>query len=248
LFAVSTGSLSLAELVIADLLPQSRALLLYGSAARGENGPGSDIDILQVVTTPADAYSRGPVQVAPYTLNRLISMASIGSLFVRHLIDEGKAIVDPDNVLETLNHAYCEASRETRLTQLRLTSGLLDVSDGVYADYWPGLHSCAAFVLRSLAYVFARERGCTSFSMKLVTEVLADPRLTLIQTLRDSITPNRNMYRQILDTIEFYQRSPILNEFGSIEALTVNAGSAEDQTFSWGVRILFKNRARVVYG
>lgn len=245
---MSIGNIGLAPAAIADLLPRSRALLLYGSAARGENEPSSDIDILQVVETPADAFTRGSVQVAPYTLERLVSMAKNGSLFVRHLIDEGKPLADPHNVLDTLTLAYREASRETRFAELRFTSGLLDVSEDTYSEYWPGLNSCAAFVLRSLAYVCAREVGCCSFSMKRVTEVLTDRRLLLIRTLRDAGAPNRDMYAQIIEAIEFYQGSQVRNDFGSIEALTTNAGSAQEQTSSWGVRILFKNRARMVYG
>ena len=224
------------------------AVLLYGSVARGEQDAGSDVDILEVVESATEPFSQGQIQISPYTLARLQEMAARGSLFVRHIVDEAKPLFDPEHILNRLRAAYQEVPDDTHTRELRIASGLLNVSQSYYDDFWPGLHACATFILRSLAYIEARQKGCTSFSMARVHSLLRDARLEHIKHLRESTTSCFPIYCEVIATIESFQKSRAFNRFGSVEALTVNSWKVHDMTFVWGLRILTRNAARFTYG
>src|SRR5438477_358219 len=67
----------------------SLAVMLYGSRARGVSRPDSDVDVLQLVRDRPRSYSVGRANVAAYTPDHLAALAERGSLFVRHLRDDG---------------------------------------------------------------------------------------------------------------------------------------------------------------
>jgi predicted nucleotidyltransferase len=91
---------------------------LFGSAARGDQDQGSDIDILMLIQNAplnrvielrnwcADALSVPHETVSPYTLEAARAMASSGSLLLWHLKLEGRLIFQRqdaiDSLLETL--------------------------------------------------------------------------------------------------------------------------------------------------
>ena len=85
----------------------SIAVMLYGSQARGER-PDSDVDVLQVVEDRGRVYSVGEVNVSAYRAAHFRELASRGSLFVRHLRDEGVVLSDPDRVLQQILSEYLE--------------------------------------------------------------------------------------------------------------------------------------------
>jgi len=66
---------------LATLEGRSLAVMLFGSHARGDAGPASDIDLLQVVPHSPHSYETGGVSVVAYTVNQLRDMAAAGSLF-----------------------------------------------------------------------------------------------------------------------------------------------------------------------
>src|SRR6266516_788528 len=81
------------------LTGESLAVMLYGSRARGRPRLDSDVDVLQLVPSRPGSYSVGRVNVAAYTPAHLMLLARRGSLFVRHLRDEGILLEDPKGVL-----------------------------------------------------------------------------------------------------------------------------------------------------
>ncbi|MEQ1871075.1 MAG: nucleotidyltransferase domain-containing protein [Vicinamibacterales bacterium] len=245
---MSTDSIEVASVAARLVRDGARAVWLFGSAARGEARLDSDVDVLIVVDAPTEPFAIGDVQVAPYTFDRLCVMATHGSLFIRHLLDEARPLRDDGSLLSRLRAAYVETSPHNHLREIRVAAGLLDVNDAAYIDLWPGLHACAGFLLRSLAYLEARRRGCFSFSMVSVLEALGDPTLESIQMLRSASAPNTILYRQALASIERYQEMPVENRFISIEALTVNSWRSHELAYSWGLRILTRNASRVAYG
>ena len=76
-----------------------KALMLFGSAARGDNNDLSDTDLL-AVTEGGVPYSlkNGTVEVQHIPVKSLTSMAISGDLFAIHLALEGKVIFDNDLV------------------------------------------------------------------------------------------------------------------------------------------------------
>ncbi|SEE03508.1 Nucleotidyltransferase domain-containing protein [Streptomyces sp. 3213] len=96
----------LAAEISAALSGESLAVLLYGSRARGAARSDSDVDVLQLVSENPRTYSQGRVNVAAYTPDHLTLLSQRGSLFVRHLRDEGLIISDPMGNLASILGQY----------------------------------------------------------------------------------------------------------------------------------------------
>ena len=80
---------------------EDRALLLYGSQARGDADSISDVDVLVAGTTAplADEIAallpegvEGPLHASHYTWNELKAMSRYGSLFLHHVAAEARPI------------------------------------------------------------------------------------------------------------------------------------------------------------
>ena len=78
---------------------EDRALLLYGSQARGDADSISDVDVLVAGTTAplADEIAallpegvEGPLHASHYTWNELKAMSRYGSLFLHHVAAEAR--------------------------------------------------------------------------------------------------------------------------------------------------------------
>ena len=65
------------------------ASMLYGSHARGDARPDSDVDLLQLVPQSPRSYLVGSATVVAYTPAQLRMMSLQGSLFAWHLRTEG---------------------------------------------------------------------------------------------------------------------------------------------------------------
>lgn len=79
------------------------AIFLYGSWARGDQGTGSDHDLLMVTSEERSYHvTDGHLSMSYYPLASLESKAAAGDLFVYHIVLEAKVVFDPDNVLGRL--------------------------------------------------------------------------------------------------------------------------------------------------
>jgi predicted nucleotidyltransferase len=79
------------------------AVMLFGSRARGDSQPESDVDVLLVTdgSYPRNV-TRGGLALALYPMAQLLDLASHGDLFVAHLVHEAVALHDPGHLLESL--------------------------------------------------------------------------------------------------------------------------------------------------
>ena len=109
--------------VLYELGEHQQGLVLYGSRARGTSRSDSDIDVLQIVEENPRSYAVDSMNVTSYTAAHLTTMASRGSLFVRHLIDEGIVLCDPDGLVAAALGAYRQPLSYLPLkTELRICS------------------------------------------------------------------------------------------------------------------------------
>ncbi|MBY3044194.1 nucleotidyltransferase domain-containing protein [Rhizobium leguminosarum] len=83
------------------------AIFLYGSWARGDQGDKSDHDLL-MVTDEGRSYhfTDGHHSLTYYPLSLLKDKASLGDLFVYHIVLEAKSVLDPNNVLGVLRGLF----------------------------------------------------------------------------------------------------------------------------------------------
>jgi|SRR5579859_710079 len=106
---------SIAERIAARLhqVPGVMAICLFGSVARGDQGPLSDIDLL-VAGTDSNLSPSKLLRVLPpslrkqrlailyYTMGELDQLFSAGLSFVQHLKQEGRILYDPSGRLRIL--------------------------------------------------------------------------------------------------------------------------------------------------
>lgn len=83
------------------------ATSLFGSRARGDEKPGSDIDVLCWTDESFPRHVRqGPLSLAYYPQGDLLGKAGAGDLFAAHLAFEAVAIHDPEGLLQAFRAAY----------------------------------------------------------------------------------------------------------------------------------------------
>ncbi|MDH1692594.1 nucleotidyltransferase domain-containing protein [Pseudomonas sp. GD03766] len=79
------------------------SMALYGSCARGDNQPGSDIDVFAI--HDGDSYQMlylGNLNVSAYPLELARKKAQEGDLFMMHIVAESKVITDMTGALQRL--------------------------------------------------------------------------------------------------------------------------------------------------
>lgn len=167
--------------VLSKVGEEKSGLVLYGSRARGTFREDSDVDVLQLVEESPRSYSIGSMNVTVYTPAHLTDMAMRGSLFVRHLIDEGIILSDPQNLVASAFEAYREPESYFRLkTELRLLLEAMVKSDA--AQYRPLLDNLARFSVRSALYVRTAESGKPLFDVDEAADAVGLPQVaTLIR-------------------------------------------------------------------
>ena len=129
----------------------NECLILYGSHARGDFTAASDVDVLRVANTRALRESiEESITLHTYTLDDLLLMARQGSLFVLHLLREGRPLNDPSGVMPTLRAAFCRPDSYLQAARERLGCAirLLDIDDSLFAtaprEFVAQLSSCVA--------------------------------------------------------------------------------------------------------
>lgn len=164
------------EYILESLQGASLAAMLYGSQARGDARHDSDVDVLQVVEHGARSYSINELNVSAYTVTHLHSLAQRGSLFVRHLCNDGITLSDPTGVLTQVLSAYREpASYASLRNELAVVTAALRLPGAT--AYPRAARRAAAFTVRSLLYAACAEAAISEFDVLRASELIGCPQI-----------------------------------------------------------------------
>lgn len=149
------------------------SFLLYGSYARGDHRPESDIDVLRISTRRA-LRERVDTQISlhTYDIDDLKVMSKNGSLFVLHLVEEATVLHDSRDFFRQLSEAFRRPASYTRDAQkaLAAASALIDVDESLYLRAPQSFMGVAMFLCRTLLYAEHADRGPLSFSLRSLGE------------------------------------------------------------------------------
>ena len=218
--------------------PPYLALLLYGSYARGEQDESSDLDILQLTTVHTRSYSHGKVNFTCYTSEQLFTLARQGALFARHLAFEGAVLFDPGHFLERLRSAYVPQSNYAQIYREVMDAiPLVAINEAAFNEHPLQYCSTASYLLRTLVYARAFERGAETFSMKRIAGLTGDdrPRKRLIELREHKVY---NSFKSVVEMLFELTKTPAFVRAESLEALVANMFGVSDLCVILGLRIL----------
>lgn len=159
------------------VLPRDvEGLLIYGSQARGDAVPDSDLDVLALVATPRPSTQSGAVNVSFYTREQLST--GIGTLFGAHLKRDARIIFDNHGHLTRAVEAMGDVDTERLLTRVLNMSQLFTTPEWDLPKYLPGLLRQARYLLRSCLYAQAIADKSPCFSVRELSVRHGDPHLS----------------------------------------------------------------------
>jgi hypothetical protein len=196
------------------------AVMLFGSWARGDQNAASDVDVLQLVERWRPSYEKGRFSISVYTCARLFELARAGSLFVLHLVSEGRTIDDPTSTLSRILAAYRPpADYKGARDKLRRAAAVLDVDRVSFERNPDGFLRVALHIFRTALYIRCIEQGTPTFSMPRVAQLLEEPGLESFFTRRK--LRSFPFFFEVRTALRRELGTEAKNEFGTLEALAV---------------------------
>jgi hypothetical protein len=195
-------------------------LLIYGSQARGDAVPGSDLDVLALATGSRASTNSGDVNVSYYTREQLSS--GIGTLFGAHLKRDAKIVWDNDGHLTHAVQRMGEVDTGRLLARAQDMSQLFTNPMRDLPRYLRGLLRQARYLLRSCLYAQAIADGNPCFSVRELALRHRAPQLASLLASRQPDEPNRADYEECLLRLGSIIGEFTSSEHGSLEATIVN--------------------------
>lgn len=216
-------SLGIPSKVVADFpeLPADvEGLLVYGSQARGDAVPGSDLDMLALVASSRPSAQSGDVHVSYYTREQLST--GIGTLFGAHLRRDARIVWDKHGHLTRAVEEMGEVDTRRLLARARSMTRLFTSPERDLPKYLPGVLRQARYLLRSCQYAQAIADGEPCFSVRELAIRHRDPYLARLLASRHTGEATAVELEECLSRLRRIVGDFPLSEHGSLEATVVN--------------------------
>ena len=143
--------------------------VLYGSYARGDHDPASDVDVLRITTKRMRANRiDGHVSLHIYDIKDLLVMAQQGNLFILHLLREARPLHDPCKYLMELSTAFQKPTSyvSTARQMVQQATCLLEINESLFETAPKAFLDVSIFLCRTLIYAEHADQGPFSFSLR----------------------------------------------------------------------------------
>lgn len=214
--------------VATGLLPPSAlGILVYGSRARADFVPDSDLDLLALVENPRGSSMSGRVHVSYYTPEQLATARR--TLFGMHLARDGVVVHDTGALLSKQLTNMGTPDAAALLARVRRYSAVLDVSAEEEQRYLAGLARVARYLLRTAIYAFVIAQGRPCFSVRELAERLGQPELAVLLSANPTVhgEVSTALLAELRRRLAGVVGSLETNVHGSLRALIVNEWDAD---------------------
>ena len=203
-----------------DIGPEVEGILIYGSRARGDAIPGSDLDVIALVDASKPSRHSGDVNVSYYTGEQLTS--GIGTLFGVHLKRDSKIVWENAGKLTQALGDMGDVDTDRLMARVRDMSTLFVSPAWDLPKYLPGLLRQARYLLRSSLYGQTIANGDPCFSVRELAVQHSDPSLATLLASNQSGEPSLQDLDDCLSRLRNIVGDFPGNEHGSLEASIVN--------------------------
>ncbi len=220
---LATLSLTEEHLASAWQLIPDRAIgiLVYGSRARDDFIPTSDLDLLTLLTSPAGSRIAKPATMSFYTPAQLASAS--GTLFSMHLSRDGVIVHDTNETLSEILKSMVAPDPAILLSRVRHYSAILDASEPDLLQYLPGMARIARYLLRTAIYALALKQGSPCFSVRQLADRFSEPDLATVLSSDPAIhgPVSRTQFATLVGRLVQVIGSTEVNPHGSLHAMIV---------------------------
>lgn len=227
-----------------NINPES--IIIFGSYARNDYNEDSDIDMLLIHPEYHPAIQIGKLSVSIYSTNKLIEFARNGSLFILHLIKEGK-VLEGHDILETLENEFKMPNFKNLENELLESCKLLLVSEEEFENYSVNIIGVQKFILRSIVYMRGIERGAETFNIMKVLAILDLEKIGYIFDRKFQKNMNYHQFQEINVILEKLLKIRFEKNIYSIEATILNNYPKMNLLHSLGMSIIKKDSTGIDY-
>lgn len=203
-----------------ELPAEIEGLLVYGSQARGDAVPGSDLDLLGLVNASRPSTHSGVVNISYYTRDQLST--GIGTLFGAHLKRDAKIVWDNHGHLSRAVENMGEVDTNRLLARAHRMSELFTSPERDLPKYLPGLLRQARYLLRSCLYAQAIADGHPCFSVRELAIRHGDPNLARLLASSQPGEATAADFEECLSRLRGIIGGFPPSNHGSLEATVVN--------------------------
>lgn len=223
-----------------------KSVVIFGSYARNDYNEDSDIDILLVHPEYYPTVQIDKLSISTYSTEKLIEFAKNGSLFILHLIKEGK-LLNGHPIIETLSKEFKMPDFRILSKELVQSSKLINIDERVFQKYSIKIIGVQKFVLRSIIYMKGIENGADTFNIYKVLEHISLEELNYIFDRTFQKNMKFNQFQSINKIIASLLEITFEKEFLSIEAIILNNHPKKNLLHTLGMSILKKDSVGIDY-
>jgi predicted nucleotidyltransferase len=226
---------------VSRCLPKrSEAVMIFGSAARGDMVSNSDIDVLVITRGKTGTTRSGRINISSYSQNHLQKMAVDGSLFVRHLIMDGKVLNDNSGILAACLGGYVKPlSYAPFRSALRSAMPLFDVDHSTFSLHAQSYMDVAVYCLRTALYVKADEQNILTFSLRNLESLTRWPEIKLLNSIKHlHQAATWSNFKAVVAALESELGMVAKNPASTLEAYVTNNFDVYPLVLSLSLRIL----------